>query len=199
VKRFLFAVALGCLFAANTMADPPATTTTGPVITGTSPGITVGTPVTTGPVITGTSPAPVITTAPAPTPRRGLFGRLRSRSTSSPVMTNAPLTTGTTTITPGVITPGTIVPTPMPPITRPNGGTSVIVPEGTGAVVPTGGITGNGTVIPAGGIITADGRIIPAGSTIMPDGTITAMPAMMPTTTTTTTRMGLLARLRARR
>jgi hypothetical protein len=170
VKRLLFASAVACLFAVNALAaDPPVTTTAPPVTTG---------PVT-SPVIGTSVPAPVMTTSRTTSTRRGLFGRLRNRS-SAPVYSTSPLTTGTTVISPApVVTPGTVVPTPMPtPSPMPSPGTTGIN-GGASGVVTTSGITPDGVMMSSG---------------------TTAPMVMAPTTTQTSPRrMGLIARLRARR
>jgi hypothetical protein len=209
VKKFLFAVAAGFLFTAMAWADDPPVTTTAP-----APTAVVGQPIIVGSTVPMTTP--YTTTAPA---RRGLFGRLRARNTgtvmSAPVY-SAPMTGGTIITTPSGVPSG--VPMPMPTTTRP-GGTSMIIPGGTtgltgnpiivaggtsnGAVIPAGGIvTASGVVIPAGGITTSNGTVIPAGSITTTDGMIISgngmtMPTMM--TSTAPQRMGLIARMRARR
>jgi hypothetical protein len=217
VKTFLFAVALGCLLAAPAAAQTPATTTNPgqPVILGTT---------TAPPVVLG-STMPMTTSYAAPAPaRRGLFGRLRGR-TSAPVMTSpvysAPLTGGTVITTP-TGAPSGAVPMPMPSGTTPppGGGSSVVVPGATPGVTGTpiilaGGTTG-GTVVPAGGVMTASGVVVPAGGVMTPGGTVIPAGAVVTTggmivpssgsmmvmesaTTTVPRRMGLIARLRARR
>jgi hypothetical protein len=116
---------------------------------------------------------------PATPARRGLFGRLRNRgtTTATPATFPAPVTGGTiiTTPTPAttVPTPATTVPSPLP--AKPAaGGTVSVAPMPT--VVPASGTT----PMPMTGVTTA-------GYTTMPDST--AQP----------TRRGLIARLRARR
>src|SRR5262245_35088988 len=102
VKRFLFAVAVACLFAATAPADPPVTTTAPP-------------PVVTGTVLAPTTAQPgrVMTTSGTTSTRRmGLIGRLRNRS-SAPAYSAAPVTTGTVITQPAITTPGTTVPVPM--------------------------------------------------------------------------------------
>ena len=136
MKRFIFAVAVACLFAANSFAaDPPATTTTPPVVTGTT--------------VTATTTPTVMTTTGSTTARRiGLFARMRNRSGTS-AYTTAPVITST----PATPMPGTIVPTPMPkPITT--GGTTGVVTTGGTTVV-------DGTMMPmmTPGVATTAARV----------------------------------------
>jgi hypothetical protein len=181
MMRFCFALAAGLLAATAVSADPPATTT------GEQPTPTTVGPVTSsGPVVIGTAPVAqpgMVMTAPTTQPRRGLFGRLRNRGTTTataPVITTTPAPTGGTVIT----TPGTTapivapapnaVPSPMP------GGTSLYTPGTT--VMPNGGVTG----------------ITPAGGQVMAGQPVTTAGYVMPATQQPTRRMGLLARLRNR-
>jgi hypothetical protein len=207
VKKFLFAVAAGCLFAASAAAQAEGQPTTAPAPTA----------VQAQPIVVG-STMPMATTYTSTAPaRRGLFGRLRGRSATT--MMSAPVysspVTGGTIIAPGTISPGTGVPMPMPTTIRPGGGTSMIMPGVTGnpiivaggttsgGVIPAGGIvTSSGVVIPAGGITTSEGTVIPAGSIITSDGMIVSgngMPTQTMMTSTTPHRMGLIGRMRARR
>ncbi len=204
MTRFLFAAAVGAIFALPAAADDPAPVTTAPAPT----------PVVTGPTYPAYPTTGVITNSSTTSTRRvGLLGRLRGRTTSGTVM-SAPVGYGTGTVitTPGTIAPsiapGTVVPNPMPRA----GGTSMVVPAITGVpivmaggsvingtVVSAGGrMTSSGVVIPAGGIVTTDGTVIPAGS-MMPGTVMTSNGTMMTTNTVTTQRMGLIARLRMRR
>ena len=164
MKRFLFAIATVALFAAAGVAeDQPATT----------PPATP--PVPTAAPVTSYVPATQSTTA-----RRGLFGRLRNRNTSTMSYSSPVMTTPTTGAAP---MPGA---TPMPPVAPPQAmpGTK------TGAMMTTpmtGGVvqaTGN---LPAGTYTTTDGTIVQIG------GTQPAAPA-----NTTTTSRGLFSRLRNR-
>ncbi len=130
--------------------------------------------------------APVVVSAPlmstyTPTTtstRRGLFGRLRGRSAGT-VMNAMPVSTGTIVNTPA---PATAVPAPMP----------TPAPKTTGAAV------GGNPVVAAGGTTTPN-TVVPAG--MMTPGTpVTTTSAMMaPVSTSTAKRMGVIARLRARR
>lgn len=134
---------------------------------------------TTAPVVV---PAP-LTSSYVPTTtstRRGLFGRLRGRSASN-VMSAMPVSTGTVITTPA---PTTTVPAPMPAVTpKPTSGAAV---------------TGNPVVV-AGGTTTPS-KVVPAG--MMTPGTPVVAATDMTVaqaTATTAKRMGLIARLRARR
>jgi hypothetical protein len=206
VKRSLFAVAVAGLFAADAAAQSPA-------------------PVVAAPATPVVVPGPVMSTMPAPTTtaRRGLFGRLRGGRTTSMSM-SAPATMpypGTVITTPGTGTtlPGTVVPAPMP---MPAGSGSSAVPAVTGnpvvmaggvmdrnvvmmpareMLVPAGGmVTSGGTVMPAGGVMTTGSMVMPASGTVMTgDVTMPAPTMMMSTSSTSTGRMGLFGRLRARR
>lgn len=151
MKRFLFAVAVACLFAVNGFAaDPPAATTT-----------PAPAPV---PVVGATTPTVITTTGTTtPTRRMGLFARLRNRM-SGGTYSAMPVNTGTV-ITPGA---GTTVPTPMPaPITKPGtgadstGATKTITPSG---VITTGGTTTTTT----SGVVMADGTVVPTTMTTTP-------------------------------
>lgn len=159
MKRFIFAVAAVALVASAGSAQetPPASppVTAAPVVIGSA-----------GPVVEATP----VTTAPA---RRGLFGRLRGRSSTTTAM---PVTSGTV-VTPGtVITPATpTAPVPMP---MPMPGT-----KGT-MVTPT---APNGVVV-AGGTVTSG-----TGDVLMP-----AMATATATTTAMPARRGLFGRLRNR-
>jgi hypothetical protein len=164
MKRFLFAVAVAALFACDASAQQPV----------------IGTPIAPGtPVIT--TAGPVIGYAPTQTTqRRGLFGRLRNRNTStmsysSPAMVAPAAIPGTIAPQP-IPMPGTITPMPMPGI-RP-----------AGAVIPA---TGN---LPPGQYTTTDGTIIQIGG-IQP---MMTQPMMTQPMTTTTSRTGLFGRLRNR-
>ncbi len=124
------------------------------------------------PVVVSSTPD-VVTSAPAS--RRGLIGRLRDRRTGG-TMTTSPLTATGTIVTPSTTTsPGTTIPTPIP---MPMGKPSIVLPAG-----GTTGDTPLSAVVPASGTVT------------MASPTMVVMPA---TTTPTPTRMGLVARLRAR-
>ena len=127
-------------------------------------------PTSSAPVVVSSTPD-VVTTAPAS--RRGLIARLRDRRTGG-TMTTSPLTTTGTIVTPSTTTsPGTTIPTPIP---MPMGKPSIVLPAG-----GTTGDTPLSAVVPASGTVT------------MASPTMVAMPA-----TTTPTRTGLVARLRAR-
>jgi hypothetical protein len=198
VKRFVFSAAAGVLFASVALADnQPATgsptpggTSAAPVVTATMP--SVGTY-----SYSGTS-----------TRRMGLFSRLRNRSGSSTMMA-APMMPATTVTMPSTVTApstGASVPSPMP--------STSAAPAVTGQPVVVGGTTvmPDGTmVMPAGGRMTRNGRVIPASGVITSNGMVQTVQGMqapcancdgqMVTTTMTTSsqRMGLIARLRARR
>jgi len=130
------------------------------------------------------APAPVVVAAPltstyVPTTtstRRGLFGRLRGRNVST-VMSATPAMSGTIITAPA---PATTVPATMP---------STTAPKTTGGAA----VTGNPVVV-AGGT-TTPGKVVPAG--MMTPGTPVVTSEMV--STTTAKRMGLFARLRARR
>jgi hypothetical protein len=178
VKRLLFAVAVACLFAVNSIAaDPPATTTpvTPPVVSGTVIAPTVP-----------TAPAVMTTTGTYSSPRRGLFGRLRNRSMSAPVY-SSPATT---------VAPSPIL-TPMTPTTAPG-----IVPAPMpmpGTVRPTETSTTESGVVTAGGGTVVNGAPMPGTVMAAPMMPMTTTMTATTTTTSTRTRMGLLSRLRARR
>mgnify|MGYP000089840176 CR=1 FL=1 len=129
------------------------------------------------PAATAPSPTPVVTAAPVmtystgttSTARRGLFGRLRNRNAST--VMSSPVTSGT------IVTPAAGVPTPMPAIT----------PKTTGGA----GVVGNPVVVAGGTVVPASGTMVP-GTTVVPASAMTSAP-------TTTKRMGVFARLRARR
>lgn len=128
---------------------------------------------TTGPVITTTTPTVVTTTGTTQPRRMGLIARLRNRmGTSTPSYSAGPVMTAPATVVPMPQPspgPGTAVPTPMPS------------PGTTGSTTPSG-------VVTAGGVATTNGVMMSGGTvTTM---TVTEMPAR---------RMGLIARLRARR
>src|ERR1700684_291304 len=117
MNRFLFAAAIGFVFAATATADPPVTTG----------------PVTGAPVVGSGVPTPTVVNTLTTTPRRmGLFARLRARNTNPMLTTSAAFTT-----TP-MMTPGTAVPAPMPSVAKP-AGTSNATPGVTGAPVVMGG------------------------------------------------------------
>jgi hypothetical protein len=199
VKRIVFALAMGIgafAFASTpVIADAPAPGS--PVVTA------PGTPV----VVTATSD--VYTPAPA---RRGLFARIRDRRNANNVMTY-PATVVPATPAPTVVSP-TPVPTAMPTTVSPIGGvvtgqsgvttanyttttrtglfsrirnrrSSNFVPMTTVAPMPTPVTTPMSAVVPASGTTTA--------TTPAPTSTPVAMANTQPT------RMGLLARIRARR
>lgn len=154
MSRFLFALAVGVAFASTSTAeDKPAATAPAP-----TPAVT------TAPVVT-------YSTGTTSTVRRGLFGRLRNRGTTSMY---TPVTTGT------VVTPATGVPTPMPNVTPKT----------------TGGAVGGNPVVVAGGTV-KPGTVVPASGTMVQGNVVTA--STMTAAPTTTKRMGLFARLRARR
>lgn len=186
MTKFLFAVALAAVVAPFGTADEK------PV---TAPPVTTA-PVTSGPVIVGTPGTPVVEYGPtvqsAPA-RRGLFGRLRNRGSSTPISGySTPLPSGT--IAPGTIvapapipmpTPGTTVPQPMPmPGVKPISGTVITTP---------------GTVVVAGGPTPTTGTVIVAGNTMPAE--MMMMPTMSTSTMTmssTPARRGLFGRLRNR-
>jgi hypothetical protein len=201
VKRIVFALAMGIgafAFASTpVIADAPAP--------GSQPVVTApGTPV----VVTATSD--VYTPAPA---RRGLFARIRDRRNANNNMVTYPAPV--VPVSPAPTAAPTPVPTPMPTTVSPIGGvvtgqsgvttanytattrtglfsrirnrrsSNNFVPMTTIAPMPTPVTTPMSAVVPASGITTA--------TTPAPTSTPVAM------TSTTTTRMGLLARIRARR
>jgi hypothetical protein len=158
MKRFLFAVAAVALSACAAIADDtPATgTTTVPVVT---------------------SATPVAGYAPAQTQqRRGLFGRLRSRNTTTMNYSSPTMVAPATTPASPMLMPGTTTPQPMPTV-KPASGTMM-----SGMVVQA---TGD---LPPGQYTTTDGTIVQIGGT---------QPMMTPMTTPTT-RNGLFGRLRNR-
>jgi len=170
MKRFLYAVSAAALFAAVGVADDkpvapapstPAGTTDTNVITSAAP-------------VTGYAPA-----AQSTTTRRGLFGRLRNRNTSTMSYSSPTMTSPTMSAPPTGATP-------MPPVAPPQAmpGTksgAMMTPPMTGAVVQA---SGN---LPAGTYTTTDGTIVQIGGTQM----------ATPTTTTAAPR-GLFSRLRSR-
>src|SRR5580698_11096116 len=127
MTRFLFAAAIGFMFAATATADPPVAPAT----------------VTGAPVVASGVPTPTVVNTLTTTPRRmGLLARLRARNTSPMLTTTAAFTTSPM-VTPG----GTAVPAPMPGVTKPSG-TSSATPGVTGApVVTAGGVTGAPVVV----------------------------------------------------
>src|SRR5262245_17881472 len=135
MKRFGIALAagFGVFFAASSaVAQTPAT----PV-----------TPAPTGPVVTAAGPTDVVVAAPTTQTRRGLFGRLRNRGTTTTTPVMAPMTPAPAPM----FTPG--APQPMPGTTRTNGET-VINPQ----PIPAG------PIMPAGGtIVSPDGTMMTAG------------------------------------
>ena len=196
MTRFLFAAAIAALFAVPVTADDPPVTAPAPTVVTQAQMLTL-------PQL----PAPTVTTTTqsyVPV-RRGLFARLRARNYSSTMTNTLPYTptgpvigTGTA---PVISTPGANVPLQMPPVTTPPRSGATATPAVTGnPVVVTGG-TPNGTVVNSGGVITTPGGVVPAGGVVMSDGTIMTTSGTMMTSTTTqsTQRMGILARLRARR
>ena len=157
MKRFLFAVAVVALSACAGLAEDK------PVVVGT-------TPAPAAPVIT--TAAPVVEYAPAQTQRRGLFGRLRNRNTTT--MTYS--------------TPTAVVPaTPAAPMPMPG-----LAPQPMPSIKPAGGViipaTGS---LPPGTYTATDGTIIQIGGT----QPMMAQPVM---STNTTERRGLFGRLRNR-
>ena len=130
MKRFLCAVAAVALFAAVGVAEDQPTT---------PPTVASG-----APVVEYAPAASVTTAAPA---RRGLFGRLRNRNTStmSYSATAVPMTSAV---------PMPSAPTPMPPV----------APQPMPTIRPTGGatVTPDGIVLIGG---TASGATMTAGST----------------------------------
>lgn len=192
MNRMILALAMGsgvALYAAAPAAadEPkPATATTPVVVSGTTD---------------------VISTAPAA--RRGLFGRLRDRRTGTAMTTTTVPTTGTI-VTPTTTTPGTTLPTPVPmPMTKPAivipaSATKIAVPMVTTAAYSTPARTGlfsrartraTPTATPA--TMTAP-MPLPLNAVVPASGTVTMASPMMDATTTTA-RMGLIARMRARR
>lgn len=190
MKTFAFALAagVGALFLsaspapAQELAPTPraATPTTGEIVNprGSYPGPTV---IGSGPVMS----ADVLTAAPTST-RRGLFGRLRNRGTTTSAM---PATGPLTTTTPGTIittpAPGFAPPPPAPvPMPMPMPGTK---PGGIAMTTP-------GVVPASGTIVTTNGTVVTADGT--PLMTTSAMtPMTMPPQTR---RVGLIGRLRNR-
>lgn len=169
MKRFGLALAVGVLAVSAAPAQQPATAPQS------GPTITTGTPVVgSGTIVQGD----VITTAPA---RRGLFGRMRNRNTSSaPVITSYPTTT-----------PGTVIPMPAT-TTAPN----TSIPNPMPSTAPTPRTTGGGTsgIITTGDVVQASGTTVVTG-----EGVTTTGYAVPSTTTTTQSRRGIIARMRARR
>ena len=195
MKRMILAVVVGsgaALFAASpARADEPK-----PVPTTSS-----------APVVVSSTPD-VVTSAPAS--RRGLIGRLRDRRTGG-TMTTSPLTTTGTIVTPSTTTsPGTTIPTPIP---MPMGKPSIVLPAGATttnspvvstaayAVPVRSGVFTRGRTRTTTAVATTPmplplSAVVPASGTVtMASPTMVVMPA---TTTPTPTRMGLVARLRAR-
>jgi hypothetical protein len=162
MNRFLFAAAIGFLFAASATADPPVASAP---VTGTAPA-----------VVASGVPTPTVVNTLTTTPRRmGLLARLRARNTNPTLTTSAAFSTSPM-VTPGVVVPSTTaVPAPMPAVTKPSG-TSSATPGVTGAPVVVGG----------------------TGAPVVVGGMTTTSTEMM-TTSTSSRRMGLIARLRMRR
>lgn len=159
MKQFLFAAALVAASASVGFADDkPAT---GAAATPATPVVVAGTPL-------------VVESAPAAPARRGLFGRLRNRNTSTTAY-STPLTTTTVPMTGAA---------PMP---------AVAPPQAMPAVKPSGAMVVPGTL---GGVVQATGTL-PAGTYTTTDGTIVQIGAMQPMTTPTE-RRGLFSRLRNR-
>lgn len=178
MKRMILALAASAglaLFAVPVSADEPATPA--------KPGATVG-----APVVVSESTVPA---------RRGILARLRDRRNTGTMVTTP------ATVTPSTAAPST-VPSPMPmPGVKPASGTT------TGSTVTTAAYTttqpartglfsrirnrGNSTMMvePMPMPTTDKSKVVPASCTT------TTTPAME--TSTTTSRMGLMARLRARR
>lgn len=127
------------------------------------------------PVVTAT-PATVVTSGySTSSTRRGLLGRLRGKN-SGTVMT-APVTTATPV-------PSTTVPAPMP---TPKTGAST---------------TPSNPVVVAGGTDTKPTKVVPASGTSTTPAVVVGTPVTTmvdPMMTTTAKRMGVVARLRARR
>ena len=190
MNRMILALAMGsglALYAAAPAAadEPkPATTSTPLVVSGTTD---------------------VISTAPAA--RRGLFGRLRDRRTGTAMTTTSVPTTGTI-VTPTTTTPGITLPTPVPmPMTKPTivipaSATTTEVPMVTTAAYTTPARSGlfsrtraSTKVTPVA--VTAP-MSMPLNAVVPASGTVTMASPMMDATTTTA-RMGLIARMRARR
>lgn len=149
MKRFLFAVAAVALVASVGSAQQS------PVVIP---------PTTATPVVVGTPGTPVIEYGPTTTasPRRGLFGRLRTRGTPATTVGNGgtiPLNT-----TPGtVISPMPVVPVPMPmpmpgTTTKPVGAMTM---PATRATMRSGIMVVGGTTMD-GGVVTTAGYSEPA-------------------------------------
>jgi len=173
MSRFLFALAVGVAFASTSTVDAQAPTTPA------TPAVPV---VTSAPLMSSYSPVTSST-------RRGLFGRLRGRSAST-VMSATPAMSGTIITTP-TAAPATAVPAPMPKAT---GGAAV---TGNPVVVAGGSTATPSKVVPAGGTTTTPSVVVPAAAATAAMTTAPAMAtAPMPSTAK---RMGLVARLRARR
>jgi hypothetical protein len=146
---------------------------------------------------------------PVPT-RRGLFARIRERRNAT--MNYTPAVVPMTTTTPAVAVPAAI-PTPMPMNVIPSSG--VNTPMGVTTAVYTAPARNglfsrirnrrNGTMVPMTTVAPMPvpmaapmGAVVPAsGTTTATTPPVPAAPVMM--ASTTQTRMGLLARIRARR
>ncbi len=185
MNRFLFALTMGCVFAASIDAQQPAPATAAPAPAAVPAPVVIG-----GAGVTPSVMAPNYS-APA---RRGLFGRLRSRGMTAPITATSSYTGGVIT-TPSTVSPPpaqmpTVTPSPMPR------GTSA-APGVTGQPVVVAGATmvdGTGTpVVVAGGVVPANGAVMPAAA--MTTSTMTTAQVV----NTAPRRMGLIARLRARR
>ena len=171
MKRFLFAVALAALFASVGTAEEKA----------------VPVPTTAAPVVI-TSGTPVVETTPAQSTRRGLFGRLRNRNSSTTSYTPAPVMTAPMTVTPQ---PPISTPQPMPmPGTKTTTG-AVVMPQPGGVVQASGNL-------PAGTYTTTDGTVVQVAGPIMTDSGIMTAGSVEPAQSTQSGRRGLFGRLRSR-
>jgi len=181
MKGMILALAVGgslALYAVSpAVADEP--------VTPAKPTITTGGPVVVSDTVTGT------------TARRGLIARLRDRRSTGAVMT-AP----TTTVAPIAPAPSTTVPSPMPmPTVKPASGTTTTTPMVTTAAYTTTQPARTGLfsrLRNRGTTTTVEPMTMPMSAVVPASGTVT-MPMTTTTEATTTTRMGPLARLRARR
>jgi hypothetical protein len=153
------------------------------------------------PATAATTATPIVVTESATPARRGILARLRDRRATT-TMTPATVVTPSTT-TPVPTTPPTTVPTPLPTVKPVSGTTTttngVVTAGYTSAPTRTGlfsRLRNRGT---AGTMTTTTPAPLPMPmSAVVPaSGTVTMEPMM--TEATTTTRMGLFARLRARR
>lgn len=205
MKRFTFAAVAGLALilaaATPTPAQQPVIAPSGPIVT---------------PGVIGGAPSNGFT-APARTPRRGLFGRIRGNrgntTVPNPVYAPSQFPSGGVVPMPspgtGTITP---VPTPMPPLapaprsSTPGGIQSAVVPGS--VIVPASGTTMmSGMIVPAGYTYVPGTGLIPMGSTVpgmVSSSGVTMMPGAMMTsgsrtmTSSTPVRRGLFGRVRNR-